>query len=222
MPVYMIRCGEHGPVKIGYAADPAGRMADLQVAHWERLRLLRTFDGAAAEEATLHARFADLRIGRGEWFSFSRLMLADVGLAETATAAPEPPATLPTATDALVECLRSPIDVALAPDQVRRQPQRRRDPVAAAKSADGLRRAISRQKAERASALRFAIFLKGRPDIAALIGYTADHITALACGSTRHFREEDALRIEKITGIPRHDLRPDLWEPSPTAPGQAA
>lgn len=82
MPVYLIRAGETGPVKIGMAQsirDAIGRMDSLQVAHWEVLRLLRMWKGDRREEELLHVRFADLRI-RGEWFSFSRLMLSDVGL----------------------------------------------------------------------------------------------------------------------------------------------
>lgn len=81
MPVYMIRAGETGPVKLGHSTDPIGRLAELQVAHYEKLSIIRTFVGDAAEEATLHLRFADLHI-RGEWHAFSRLMLGDVGLRE--------------------------------------------------------------------------------------------------------------------------------------------
>lgn len=83
MPVYVIRAGEHGPVKIGYAEDVALRMAKMQADNHERLILLREFEGGLAEEASLHIRFNDLRIS-GEWFSFSRLMMADLGLADRA------------------------------------------------------------------------------------------------------------------------------------------
>lgn len=79
MAVYLIRCGENGPVKIGRAADPADRLAELQIAHWETLRIVRVWEGDAAEEAALHLQFADLRI-RGEWFSFSRSMISGVNL----------------------------------------------------------------------------------------------------------------------------------------------
>jgi len=81
MPVYMIRAGEHGPVKIGHATDVAGRLYDLQSGNHERLTVLRVFDGGAAEEARLHERFADLHL-HGEWHSFSKAMLGDVGLVE--------------------------------------------------------------------------------------------------------------------------------------------
>lgn len=81
MPVYMIRAGESGPVKIGHSHDPEMRLGQLQISHWEPLRIIRQFVGGEAEEFALHGRFADLHI-RGEWHSFSRAMLGDVGLAE--------------------------------------------------------------------------------------------------------------------------------------------
>lgn len=79
--VYLIRAGHSGPCKIGRAEDPRDRLSDLQVAHYEQLRLLRMWEGGAAEEAGLHVRFADLHL-RGEWHSYSRLMLGDVGLVQ--------------------------------------------------------------------------------------------------------------------------------------------
>ena len=82
MPCYCIRAGQTGPVKLGVAGsvdDAFRRLDSLQVAHYETLHLLRLWHGDEKAESELHARFADLRI-RGEWFSFSRLMLGDVGL----------------------------------------------------------------------------------------------------------------------------------------------
>lgn len=79
MPVYMIRAGEHGPVKIGHSHDPEIRLGQLQISHWETLRIIRLFEGGEAEENALHARFSDLYI-RGEWHHFTRQMLGDVGL----------------------------------------------------------------------------------------------------------------------------------------------
>lgn len=87
MPVYLIQAGTVGPVKIGKADDPTSRLADLQTAHYETLRLLRVWDGGLIEEAGLHSRFSDLHI-RGEWFAFSRAMLADVGLTEIGVPVP--------------------------------------------------------------------------------------------------------------------------------------
>lgn len=82
MPVYGIRAGE-GPIKLGHTTDPTKRLGELQVACWEKLRILRLWEGGLAEEAMLHIRFADLHI-RGDWFAFSRLMLSDVGLVQIA------------------------------------------------------------------------------------------------------------------------------------------
>ena len=75
MPVYLIRAGEAGPVKIGHAKNPRRRLAGFQCHHHETLVLLRTIAGAQPEEAALHRYSADLRI-RGEWFRFSPEMLS--------------------------------------------------------------------------------------------------------------------------------------------------
>lgn len=82
MTVYFIQ-GESrfGPVKIGHSHDPETRLGQLQVSHWETLRIIRLFKGAEADEAALHLRFFDLHI-RGEWHSFSRAMMGEVGLVE--------------------------------------------------------------------------------------------------------------------------------------------
>jgi len=81
MPVYMIRAGETGPVKIGHAGDPEQRRSELQVAHWERLAIIRLFVGGMDDERALHVRFSAHSI-RGEWFSFVPEMMEDVGLEE--------------------------------------------------------------------------------------------------------------------------------------------
>lgn len=81
MPVYMIRQGERGPVKIGVAKDVVRRLETMQTGNHERLTLLRTFEGDTAEERRLHRQFADHRLS-GEWFSFTKAMLGDVGLVE--------------------------------------------------------------------------------------------------------------------------------------------
>lgn len=74
MTVYFIQVGKDGPVKIGYAADAAIRLQQLQVAHPEPLHLLRTIDGGSKTEAWLHGKFSDHRI-RGEWFNFCPEMM---------------------------------------------------------------------------------------------------------------------------------------------------
>lgn len=75
MPVYLIQAGENGPVKIGFAAHVTIRLADLQSAHYEELRLLRTVSDAGRNvERWLHRQFREQRI-RGEWFRFDPAML---------------------------------------------------------------------------------------------------------------------------------------------------
>jgi hypothetical protein len=74
MPVYFIRAGEDGPVKIGIADDVADRMRNLQCGNHLELTLLRTIDGGRPEELALHRRYEHLR-SRGEWFAFTPDML---------------------------------------------------------------------------------------------------------------------------------------------------
>lgn len=77
MAVYFIRAGEDGPVKIGTAIDVAQRIAELQIAHYVELILVRTIPGNRAHERALHDRFEHLHI-RGEWFHFHPDMLLAV------------------------------------------------------------------------------------------------------------------------------------------------
>jgi hypothetical protein len=83
MPVYMIRAGEHGPVKIGWTDDVGNRLRIMQIGNHEKLVVIRLFEGGETEEAALHKRFADQHL-RGEWHHFSKAMLGDVGLVESA------------------------------------------------------------------------------------------------------------------------------------------
>lgn len=70
MPVYLIRAGENGPVKIGHAENPWARLSNAQTDCPIPLSLIAVLDGKAEEEAALHAQFSHLRI-RGEWFRWS-------------------------------------------------------------------------------------------------------------------------------------------------------
>ena len=65
--VYLIQAVDGGPIKIGFAADPAARLRELQVGHPERLRVLVTLADDGGLERQLHRRFARLRL-RGELF----------------------------------------------------------------------------------------------------------------------------------------------------------
>jgi hypothetical protein len=49
----MIRAGDNGPVKIGTSNQPFERLIALQTAHYEKLRIIRLFEGGEAEEAML-------------------------------------------------------------------------------------------------------------------------------------------------------------------------
>lgn len=76
--IYFIQAGEGGQVKIGRAANPYSRMADLQIGCPERLRLLSAMlveaTEAAKAERALHSCLAKWR-GIGEWFQPSRAVL---------------------------------------------------------------------------------------------------------------------------------------------------
>jgi hypothetical protein len=85
MPVYLARSGLL--VKIGFTAgDVAKRVSRIQAA--QPLTILRVLDADRDVEKALHKQFASLR-HHGEWFSFSKDMLGDLG-APDFVAAPQP------------------------------------------------------------------------------------------------------------------------------------
>lgn len=65
--VYFIQAGTDGPIKIGVAVDPVGRLAELQNANAAKLVLLAACPGRRDEESRLHAACRHSRI-RGEWY----------------------------------------------------------------------------------------------------------------------------------------------------------
>jgi hypothetical protein len=65
--VYFVRAGDNGPIKIGFSRNVNARIASLQTAHPERLKLLAVRRGHRDSERDFHARFAHLRL-EGEWF----------------------------------------------------------------------------------------------------------------------------------------------------------
>lgn len=65
--VYCIGSPRSQNVKIGWSRDPVARVAQLQVAHADPLRLLAWFPGSRRDEWIMHRTFAELHI-RGEWF----------------------------------------------------------------------------------------------------------------------------------------------------------
>ena len=77
MPVYFVRAGEEGPVKIGHAKNPASRLRELQAGCFETFNLLRVIEGDVLSEKFLHRHFRAQRV-RGEWFRFHPDMLTIV------------------------------------------------------------------------------------------------------------------------------------------------
>lgn len=79
MPVYMVRVGDNGPVKIGWSArSPEKRVRSLQCGHHQHLRIIRTVDGPREAERWMHEFFRAQRL-RGEWFKWS-LQMTEVTL----------------------------------------------------------------------------------------------------------------------------------------------
>jgi hypothetical protein len=65
---YVYAISDGSAIKIGWSgAHPSSRMAQLQTASPNKLRLVGALLAASHEEGALHARFARHRI-RGEWF----------------------------------------------------------------------------------------------------------------------------------------------------------
>jgi excisionase family DNA binding protein len=64
--VYFIG-GDIGPVKIGKAMSPEGRLRDLQCGYPYELKILATIEGSDGVEQGYHRQFAHCRLN-GEWF----------------------------------------------------------------------------------------------------------------------------------------------------------
>jgi hypothetical protein len=74
MPVYFIQMGEGGPVKIGSTINVEKRLATLQNANPEQLRVIRLVPGELWHERWMQGYFASVLIAR-EWFKFHPDML---------------------------------------------------------------------------------------------------------------------------------------------------
>ena len=74
MPVYFIRAGRDGLVKIGWARNPRRRLETLQAGNHVRLELIREVAGDRPTEAWLHRHFSGQLVDR-EWFTFTPSML---------------------------------------------------------------------------------------------------------------------------------------------------
>lgn len=80
--VYFIQAGADGPIKIGVAHEPAMRLAALQTAHAYELFIRQAIAGGHDLEASLHERFAHLRL-LGEWFAPAPELLAYIASLES-------------------------------------------------------------------------------------------------------------------------------------------
>lgn len=77
--VYFVQAADGGPVKIGRSADPLARVASLQTANPDHLRILATMPGGSAVERALHRTFEAHRVRPdGEWFHPAPEVLAFV------------------------------------------------------------------------------------------------------------------------------------------------
>lgn len=74
--VYFIRAGD-GPIKIGIACDLDRRLREIQIHHFDELRVVATVGGGMKLERELHKRFAAHHI-RGEWFAPHPDILAEI------------------------------------------------------------------------------------------------------------------------------------------------
>lgn len=75
--VYFIGVEPEGPVKIGLAKDVRQRLATLQVAVSQPLKVLAVAEGGMARERDYHRRFDAIRM-RGEWFERAPELLAEI------------------------------------------------------------------------------------------------------------------------------------------------
>lgn len=78
MAVYIIKQGDHGPFKIGYAGDVLRRLSTLQTASAYPLTIIRQYQGGIDLEKKLHSMFSDKRM-MGEWFSIDE---SDIDLSD--------------------------------------------------------------------------------------------------------------------------------------------
>jgi len=79
--VYFI-ASEAGPIKIGIANNPVGRLKTLQTSHHEKLHLLVTCAGGQPKEAAYHKLFAPHRLA-GEWFARAPEIEAEIARLQT-------------------------------------------------------------------------------------------------------------------------------------------
>lgn len=77
--IYFLQPTGGGPIKIGFSDDVDRRWAQLESHYGQPLALLATMPGGRDEEAEIHRRFADLRLGRTEQFRPGADLMAFLG-----------------------------------------------------------------------------------------------------------------------------------------------
>ena len=77
--VYFMQPTDGGPVNIGFTDNVDARHRQLETHYGRPLALLATTDGGREEEASIHGRFAHLRLGRTEQFRPAPDLMAFIG-----------------------------------------------------------------------------------------------------------------------------------------------
>lgn len=106
--IYFIQAGE-GPVKIGVAKNVEQRLAALQTAHYEPLRVLKTINGGLKAERQIHSRLSSFRLA-GEWFKWTAEVQAIILELETAILQPDDAYAIRTTPVTLPDGLRARLD----------------------------------------------------------------------------------------------------------------
>ena len=94
--IYFMQSIDGGPVKIGYTVDLTARQLRLERLYGTPLVVLATMAGGQVEEADIHARFADLRLGRTEQFRPGEDLMAFIRRPLLASANPDAVEAMPT------------------------------------------------------------------------------------------------------------------------------
>lgn len=92
--IYFLQSPDGGPLKIGYTSHVDRRRMQLETIYGRPLVLLGVIEGGRQEEAEIHERFADHRLGRTEQFHPVPEILDFIGrplFASTVEAEPMPP-----------------------------------------------------------------------------------------------------------------------------------
>lgn len=98
--IYVMRAGDTGPCKVGFASNVSQRLKALQTGHHERLRVLHVWEGDRDVEARLHRCLAAHRL-HGEWFEPVERLISGEIINDEPPAAPAPIVSTATGMEAL-------------------------------------------------------------------------------------------------------------------------